>query len=85
MPANTIKVARPSKHGNPFKTSDAPASCKTDKDKRAWAVGMYELRVDRAAADELRGKNLACFCPLDQPCHADVLLKWANEEHQDAY
>ena len=28
----------------------------------------------------LRGKNLACFCPLDQPCHADVLLKLANRK-----
>ena len=28
----------------------------------------------------LRGKNLACFCPLDQPCHADVLLEMANEK-----
>ena len=28
---------------------------------------------------ELRGKNLACFCSLDQPCHADVLLELANE------
>lgn len=28
---------------------------------------------------ELRGKNLACFCPLDKPCHADVLLRIANE------
>lgn len=27
---------------------------------------------------ELRGKNLACWCPLDQPCHADVLLDLAN-------
>jgi hypothetical protein len=27
---------------------------------------------------ELRGKNLACWCPLDQPCHADVLLRLAN-------
>lgn len=27
---------------------------------------------------ELRGKNLACWCPLDQPCHADVLLELAN-------
>jgi hypothetical protein len=27
---------------------------------------------------DLRGKNLACFCPLDQPCHADVLLEMAN-------
>lgn len=27
---------------------------------------------------ELRGKNLACWCPLDHPCHADVLLELAN-------
>jgi len=26
----------------------------------------------------LLGKNLACWCPLDQPCHADVLLELAN-------
>lgn len=26
----------------------------------------------------LRGQNLACWCPLDQPCHADVLLELAN-------
>lgn len=23
----------------------------------------------------LKGHNLACWCPLDQPCHADVLLQ----------
>jgi hypothetical protein len=27
---------------------------------------------------ELRGRDLACWCPLDQPCHADVLLDLAN-------
>jgi hypothetical protein len=27
---------------------------------------------------ELRGKNLACFCPIGSPCHADVLLVIAN-------
>lgn len=27
---------------------------------------------------ELRGKNLACFCPEGQPCHADILLRLAN-------
>jgi hypothetical protein len=26
----------------------------------------------------LRGKNLACWCRLDAPCHADVLLELAN-------
>ncbi len=29
---------------------------------------------------ELRGKNLACFCSPGKACHADVLLKIANEE-----
>ena len=28
---------------------------------------------------ELRGRDLACWCPLDQPCHADVLLELANQ------
>lgn len=27
---------------------------------------------------ELRGKNLACWCGLDESCHADVLLESAN-------
>lgn len=29
---------------------------------------------------ELRGHDLACWCPLDQPCHASVLLDLANQE-----
>jgi hypothetical protein len=31
-----------------------------------------------AALPSLRGKNLACWCRLDQPCHADILLEMAN-------
>lgn len=26
----------------------------------------------------LAGRDLACWCPLDEPCHADVLLELAN-------
>lgn len=32
---------------------------------------------------ELDGRNLACWCPLDQPCHADVLLEIANASNYD--
>lgn len=32
----------------------------------------------REAVEGLRGRDLACWCPLDQPCHADVLLELAN-------
>ena len=28
--------------------------------------------------EELRGRDLACFCRLDSPCHGDVLLSRAN-------
>ena len=31
----------------------------------------------------LKGKNLACWCPLDDDCHADVLLTVANEAGQE--
>ena len=31
---------------------------------------------------QLRGKDLACWCPLGQPCHADVLLELANAKEQ---
>jgi hypothetical protein len=32
----------------------------------------------RAWLSPLAGKDLACWCPLDEPCHADVLLEIAN-------
>lgn len=38
----------------------------------------YAKAVRRDARRLLRGKNLACWCPLDGPCHADLLLEIAN-------
>lgn len=42
-----------------------------------WDAGARYLTPEDVRA-ELAGKNLACWCPLDQPCHADVLLEIAN-------
>ena len=36
------------------------------------------LESDADFLEPLRGKDLSCFCRLDQNCHADVLLKYAN-------
>lgn len=45
-------------------------------------VGQFAEVVPPPSAhnirDHLRGKDLACWCRLDQPCHADVLLEIAN-------
>ncbi|MBB98286.1 MAG: hypothetical protein CML67_01930 [Rhodobacteraceae bacterium] len=51
-----------------------PWACPADDDfeaRRRWIL-------DHVA--DLRGKNLACWCRHDQPCHADVLLEMANAE-----
>jgi hypothetical protein len=49
---------------------------------RADAVALYRrwiaFECDGFDTLDLRGHDLACWCPLDEPCHADVLLKLAN-------
>lgn len=52
-------------------------------EKYRWRMATDLPASRHPAADdlhELRGKNLACWCPLDQPCHADVLLELANKD-----
>ncbi len=74
MPPNTVSVARPSRWGNPYKIEPNGFSL-------SEAVALYREWVTPHAAvvrDELHGKNLACYCPLDRACHADVLLDLAN-------
>lgn len=87
MPEGTVYVGRPTIFGNPFRINTSagytPMFCVVQFKK--WLVGrsgtggggLRRLSLLRRLP-ELRGKNLACFCPLDQPCHADVLLELAN-------
>lgn len=35
--------------------------------------------IMQADLSELKGKDLACWCPLDKPCHADILLELSNK------
>jgi Domain of unknown function (DUF4326) len=75
MPPNTVYVGRPTKWGNPYALPAYSRRLAIDL-YRNWLDGL----VNRAALrpKELKGKNLACWCPLDQPCHADILLELAN-------
>jgi hypothetical protein len=90
LPPNTIKVARPSNWGNPYRVGSIDEKTGENIRDAAHAVSLFRERwfegndpawkstMRQAARDELRGHNLACWCPLDQPCHADVLLEVAN-------
>lgn len=88
-----VKVTRPGKWGNPFvigkefcrnKMNPGGGQISNTVQDGEHAVALFkrftarEVAIQIAAYQELRGKNLACFCPLDQPCHADVLLELAN-------
>lgn len=43
-------------------------------------ISLVTLRqIAQTLIARLRGKNLACWCALDKPCHADVLLELANK------
>ena len=44
-----------------------------------WYVTEGAPEYWLAQTRHLRGKDLACWCPPDQPCHADVLLELANQ------
>jgi hypothetical protein len=79
-------VARPHRWGNyfvvgqPYVFGEEGGTVRN----RAHAVDLFRrwmaanpAWVD-AARRELAGLDLACWCPLDQPCHADVLLGIAN-------
>lgn len=76
LPANTVIVTRPGKWGNPFKGKPFDAVM----DYHAWLKDTPEGRaIASDARIQLRGKNLACWCPLDQAhCHATILLDIAN-------
>ncbi len=77
MPANTIYVGRPSSYGNPFKVrTNGRDDC--NKRYRKWL--MIKMDAGTINIERLRGKNLACWCALDQECHADILLEVANQE-----
>ena len=85
MPQNALYVGRPTIWGNPYIAGSQLIDGGTLTPEKA--VELYEQYL-RENFDErdirhcLRGKYLACWCALDEPCHADVLLRIANSGRQ---
>jgi len=92
MPPNTISVARPGRWGNPFSVLPDVAqgtavgryvAMPTVEDAvAAYRRWLHDDPTGRQLAQEaqsiLRGHHLACWCRLDGPCHAQVLLDLVN-------
>ena len=85
-PNNTVSVARPSIFGNPFEVTETRDAQAATRLYAFWLLSdKFTFQPDRKKRileniHKLRGKNLSCFCPLDQPCHRDVLLVLANHK-----
>ena len=77
MPQDTIYVGRPTRWGNHHHVETYGAGIAFER----YAKDLAQLpEADlRTLLEPLRGHNLACWCALGSPCHADVLLRLANE------
>jgi len=85
MPANTVKVDRTTRWGNPFTIAECGSAAIAVAQHGRWMRGEIGAPggVEPPARDALRtalgGRNLACWCALNGPCHADLLLVLANK------
>lgn len=88
-PEGAVYVGRGSAWGNPLRVGMWAGYTADDavKDYRRWlerdpVVRSFEISFGfPPTCDEIKhlaGKDLMCWCALDKPCHADVLLKLAN-------
>jgi hypothetical protein len=83
MPAGAVYVGRPTKWGNPFNVTAAQPRELALQRYRWWLSrgithGLNGFPPQPQEIAQLRGKDLVCWCPLSQACHADVLLELAN-------
>lgn len=94
MPPNTVKVDRSTKWGNPFMIGNphpvhgTPITRKDAYNLFQSLVTGSGRKIQFVCNDpeypvkdiehELRGRNLACWCALNELCHADILLEAAN-------
>jgi hypothetical protein len=78
LPENAVIVSRPTKWGNPFRIGVHGTREECVQQFGKWITGDDRTaRSLRHALDELRGKDLACWCPPG-PCHGDILIEMAN-------
>ena len=92
MPPNTMSVCRPSIYGNRYIIGGNPVLHVDgelhDVPDAATAVRLHREELEywakekpdmvREMLEPLRGKNLACFCKIEEPCHADTLIEVSN-------
>ena len=84
MPAGATKVDRTTRWGNPFRAESDGGIAEAVAQHARWmrgeiaAPGGETPPSSESIRSALAGRDLACWCALDGPCHADLLLAIAN-------
>ncbi len=84
-PDGAVYIGRPTKWGNPFTHLVGKSKAEFVVATRGEAVTKFkewflaQPELVAAAKQELRGKDLICWCK-PASCHGDVLLEIANED-----
>jgi hypothetical protein len=84
VPPGAVKVTRPTRWGNPHPIGKPCRRCDGAVHDRDQAIARYREHLTEhpeliaTARETLAGRDLACWCPLDERCHADVLIEIAN-------
>lgn len=82
--SKTVFTYRQSPWANPYKVGDKPGSYTLDESLRRYKDHLETLLTDANNWTEFRkllsAKSIGCFCPLDQPCHRDILLRRLRDE-----
>lgn len=86
VPPGAVPVDRRTRWGNPHVvTPELPAETAVARFRADLAAGRLQPVGRRTTGvtlsdvrQHLQGRDLACWCQLDDPCHADVLLEMAN-------
>jgi hypothetical protein len=73
-----VYVGRPTRWGNPFVIGQHGQQGECVDLYREWIATPERATLRAMVRQELRGKDLVCWC-APKPCHADVLLEIANE------
>ncbi len=76
MPTNTIYVGRPTRWGNPFRGGVHGDAEQCVAAFSEWVAGARLGESFPPSIEDIRvklgGKNLACWCAIGAPCHADA-------------
>lgn len=94
MPEGTVYVGRPTQWGNEFPHEQYGRKLAVEMYvvhlasyfgfvQNELSKAFHPFKVESTVFTDwikpLRGKDLACWCPVDEPCHADVLLELARD------